>query len=228
MTASFSLVLDTAAPASPVLSINDGASVTGEQVVWARITTADYDGGADDVSQMKIWGDVDPSADPSITLSEAASAWITYEPLVPVVLSAGDGHKSLYARLRDDVGNMSLAVTDTIDLDTSVPVVTVTTPISRGRISKVTPHHTATFTWKANVDVAAYEVRVVPGAGSPHQSGVLLGTAHGGSNTSGGPLAADTPVTTLITGADLEAASPGNTAKVIKVFVRTAAGQWSA
>jgi TonB family protein len=179
-------------------------------VVWAALGTADHDAGANDVSSMKIWGDVDPDADPAIATTEASSEWLPYQSQVAVMLSAGDGVKALHARLRDDVGNVTLEVSNSIILDSTVPVVTVTTSVSRGRISKVSPYDVSAFTWTASTDVDHYEVRVVPGPGFPHGSGVLLGTAHGAENTSGGPVAAGEPVTTSITGSDLEAASPGN------------------
>ena len=227
MTASFTLSLDVQAPASPTLSINSGATGTGEQPVWVTMGTADYEGGADDVSQMKIWGDVDSGADLTIQPTEGASSWIMYADLTPVLLSAGTGRKTLYARLRDDVGNTTVPFSDFIDLDASIPVIDITTAIDRSRISKVSPYSTASFTWTPSMDVVAYEVRVVPSHGSPHQTGVALGTAHGSIHVSGAAVDAAEQVVTTISGADLEAASPGSNAKVLKVFVRTADGIWS-
>jgi hypothetical protein len=226
MSASFTLVLDTQAPANPALLINDGAAVTGDRAVWVRLSTADF--GAGDVSEMKVWGDVDPTADPALTVAEADATWLPYTEQIAVMLSDGEGRKYLYSRLRDDVGNETLPFTDFIDLDTTVPVVTVTTAVDRGRISKVSPYDVATFTWECNIDFVAYQVRVVPSPGSPQQAGVLIGTAAGSVNTSGGAGTGHAPVISSIRGADLEAASPGNTTKVIKVFVQEASGAWSA
>lgn len=229
MSASFDLVLDTQAPAKPTLLINGGSALTGDRAAWVEIGTSDYLTGANDVSQMKIWGDVDPSADPSFTVAEADAQWIVFDPQVPVLLSAGSGRKYLYARLRDDVGNESLPFSDFIDLNVDVPVVSVVTAVDRPRISKVSPFNVATFAWEANVAFSEYQVRVVPSHGSPQQAGVLIGTGSGSTSTSGtGAFAAETPIITSITGADLEAASPGDTTKVCKVFVRGTSGTWSA
>lgn len=229
MTASFDLTLDTQAPANPSLLINGGAAVTGDPMVWVDLSTSDYLTGANDVLAMKIWGDVDLVADPSFTPQEADATWIAFDERVPVLLSAGSGRKYLYARFRDDVGNESLPFSDFIDLNIDIPTVSITTAADRDRISKVNPFHTTTFVWEANVPFLAYEVRVVPSHGSPRQAGVVLGTSGGSLGVSGDTrIEALTPVTTTITGGDLEAASPGDTVKVVKVFVQGVEGTWSA
>lgn len=224
MTASFTLTLDTRAPANPSLLINDGAALTGDQVVWVRLDTTD----STDVSQMKIWGDVDPTADPAFTPVEADAQWLTYTEQVAVMLSAGDARKYLYARLRDDVGNETLPFSDFIDLNSSLPLVEILTGLDRDRISTVSPYDRATFTWQANQPVLGYQIRVVSSPGAPYQSGVAIGSAGGSTGVSStSRVEADTPVTTTVTGADLAAASPGDAAKVIKVFVQSLSGVWS-
>ena len=185
MSASFTLSLDVQPPASPSLLINDGAAVTGDRAVWLTLSSADYVAGANDVSQMKIWGSVDPSADLTIGTEESASDWIAFAEQVPVLLSAGAGRKTLYARLRDDVANESPVVSDYIDLDLSTPVVDITTAIDRGRISKISPFDEAVFTWEVNMPVLEFSVRAVPSHGSPHQTKVQIGTTHGSLRTSG-------------------------------------------
>lgn len=228
MSASFTLTLDTTAPANPSLLINDGAAQTGDPTAWVTLSSPDVLSGARDVWQMKVWGDVNPMNDPAFTPQEADAQWITYTEQVPITLSAGAGRKHLYARLRDDVGNQTLPFTDFIDFDPTLPIVSITTAVDRSRISKVSPFDTATFIWQASTDYTDYEIRVVPSPGSPQQAGVAIGTTHGSLNTGDAGGLANTPVTTTITGADLEAASPGNTTKVVKVFIRSTSGVWSA
>lgn len=224
MAASFTLTLDTQAPSHTALLIEEGAAQTGTQDVSVSISTP-----STDVTQMKVWGDVDPAADLAIQVAEADSTWLPYAEALAIRLSAGTGRKYLYARLRDDVGNVSLPFQDFIDFDPTLPVVDITTAVDRSRISKTAPYDAATFIWEASLDFVHYEVRVVPSHGSPHQAGVLIPVAGGSLNTSGsGAFIAETPITTTIRGADLEAASPGDTPKIVKVFVRTAAGTWSA
>lgn len=222
MSSHFLLTLDTAPPASPALVINDGAASTGDLVATVKITSP-----SPDTREMIVWGDVDPTVDPLYDMDEADAQWQLYSPEVSLVLSSDAGPKHIYARLRDDVHNETVAFTSYIVLDTTSPVVAITTPVDRSRISLVDPFDDATFSWAANIDFQHYEVRVVPSGGSPHTAGVPLGSSHGSSNVSGnGAFVAGVPITTDINGADLQAASPGDTAKVVKVFVRSG-GVWS-
>jgi hypothetical protein len=228
MTASFNLTLDTQAPSNPALLINGGAALTGERVVWLRLTTADHLTGSNDVADMKVWGDLDPTADPAFQVAEGDAQWLPYTEQVAVMLSLGTGRKHLYARLRDDVGNPTLPFTDFIDYDPSIPVVTISTAADRGRISRVAPFDAATFVWESSVPFTAYQIRVVPTHGSPQQAGVVIPHAGGSINVQGnGEFPADTPIITTIRGDDLQAASPGDTTKIVKVFIQ-AGGVWSA
>lgn len=227
MTASFTLVLDTQAPANPTLLINEGAAQTGSRTVWVRLDTSDYQAGANDVFQVMLWGDVDPTADPAIQPAEGDSQWLPFSEQLAVMLSSSGGRKYVYARLRDDVGNISLPFSDFIDFDSTVPMVTITMAVDRSRISKVVPHDAATFTWEASVPFSEYQVRVVPSHGSPAQAGVLILDSLSLNTHGAGTFAANTPITTTIRGADLQAASPGDTTKVVKVFIRDEQGVWS-
>lgn len=228
MTSYLHIILDTAAPANPAILLNEGAPVTGAQVVQVTLSTDDYEGGQEDVAQMKIWGDVDPTADPLVQPTEGASSWQTFLTSYAVKLAAGDGRKYVRARLRDDVRNETLEFSDFIDLASGVPVVDITTGVDRSRISKISPFHQATFIWESSLPFTEYRVRVVPNAGSPYQAGAPIGSAGGSLNVGGtGSFAADTPITTTIRGADLEVASPGDTTKIVKVFVKGEDGLWS-
>ena len=223
MTAHVTITLDTAPPASPVLLINGGADRTGDVVVMVALATPSAD-----VTEMKIWGDLDPTANPLFQPTEGASQWTLWTPEVALRLSAGTGRKYLYARLKDDVCNETPAFTDWIDFDADLPVVSVTNPPDRTRISATAPCDTTTFSWECSHPFTTYQVRVVPSIGSPHAAGVLIGTAHGSVGTSGlGSFAAAAPLTTVVTGADLLAASPGDGPKIVKVFARDSAGAWS-
>lgn len=224
----FYLTLDTQAPANPTILLNGGAVNTGSRDVAVSIGTTDYQSGARDVAQMRLWGDIDPAADPLVQPAEVDSAWQTYAADYAVRLSDGSGRKTVYARLKDDVCNETVEFCDFIDFDADLPVVSIVTAIDRGRISKVDPCAVASFQWEASRPFVRYEVRVVPTIGSPHQAGVVIGTAHGSMNTTGvGLFAAATPIVTQVHGADLEAASPGDTTKILKAFVQDQAGAWS-
>jgi hypothetical protein len=95
------------------------------------------------------------------------------------------------------------------------------------KISKVATFDTSTFQFQADSAIQAWKVKVVPATGSVENAGTTIPTTAGSSNTTGGALAATTNQTVTIKGADLETASAGDGAKIVKVFVQDAAGLWS-
>lgn len=226
MPAYTTLTLDTQGPAGVTASINSGAAYAAVQDVTLAIGTSD---GSTTGYQMKIWGSVDTANNASIQATEGASAWIAYSATQAVRLSAGDGVKTLNVRLRDDVQNESAPASDTITLDTSAPVPTITVAATPAKISKIAGKDTSTLEWSVDAVFEEYEVRVVPSTGSTRAAGTVLGTANGSTNVAGaaGGYPASTAIVTSIKGADLEAASAGDGAKIIKVFVRDAGGNWS-
>ena len=73
-------------------------------------------------------------------------------------------------------------------------------------------------------------VRFLSTANSSEQdAGTLIPTTGGSINTSGneGNYPATTNIQVTINGTDLESASTGDGVKIVKVFVKTAAGIWS-
>ena len=72
-------------------------------------------------------------------------------------------------------------------------------------------------------------MRVVPSTSSLHDAGTEIPTTGGSTNTSGsaGGYKANTAINVTVKGADLEAASSGDGTKIVKVFVKNAAGTWS-
>jgi len=206
--------------------LDSGAEYATAQLVTATIGTTDSPTTG---YQMKIWGDVDITHNASIQTTEAASAWITYAVSQQVKLSAGDGSKTVYLKIRDDVYNESSQASDTIILDMTLPVVTVSN-VSATKISKVAGKNEMTFQFSGDTQFDAYKVKVVATSGAAHDTGTQIGTTNGSANVSGstGNYPAATPITVTINGADLELASGGDGAKIIKVFIQDDAGNWSA
>jgi len=220
----FNLILDTLGPQDPSVSINSGDAYTNDQLVTLSIGTSDSDKTG---YQMKIWGNVDATYDTNIQATEANSKWITFATSKQVKLSTGDGTKTVYAKLRDDVWNESAQASDSITLDTTVPVVTITGP-DVSKISKVASKDTAAFSFSVDQTFVEYKVKVVPSTSSLHTAGTQIPITAGSTNMSGtGSFAASTPISCTIKGADLETASAGDGTKIIKVFVKDAAGNWS-
>ena len=170
---------------------------------------------------MKIWGGVDGAA------IEADAAWVTFAATKEITLTTGDGKKTVNLKVRDDVGNESAVITKEIILDTAVPVVTITGP-DKSKISKVATFNVAAISFTCDVDFVEYKVKVVPATTSLQDAGVVIGTENGSTNMSGtGEYPDAKAIDCTINAADLEAASSGDGEKIIKVFVRNAAGTWS-
>lgn len=218
MASFFNLTLDTLAPAGLAVALNDGAIYTTNPIVTLKLTMTDE---ATAGYQMKVWGI-------SGVETEADAAWETYAPEKAVTLDGENGLKTVYVKVRDDVGNETAAVSDSITLDTTVPVVTITGP-DKSKISKVNGFNQAVINFMSDVAFEEYKVCVVPATTSLESAGTVIPTAGGSLNTSGsaGGYAADTNIAVTINGADLETASAGDGVKIVKVFVKNAAGTWS-
>ena len=218
MASYFNLTLDTTAPSGLTLQINDGALYATSTAVTLKISVSDEQTTG---YQMKIWG-IDGVAE------ENSASWENFATSKSVNLTSGDGLKTVYIKVRDDVGNESAQVSDTITLNTAVPVVTITGP-DKSKISKVSGFNTAIINFIADVEFEEYKVCVVPQNNSTQEAGTVIPTDGGSVNTSGadGNYPASENIQVTITGADLEAASSGDGVKIVKVFVKTAAGTWS-
>jgi len=110
VTADFAQVVDGEAPSGTVV-INSGA--TYATFITATLTLSATD-SASGVAQMSF--------------SHDGATWSTWEPFAisrTWVLASGDGDKTVHARYKDNAGNVSATVTDTITLDTVAPTAAV-------------------------------------------------------------------------------------------------------
>lgn len=217
MASYFNLVLDTLAPQGLTVKLNNGSQYTTSKNVTLSISVSDT---ATSGYQMKVWG-IDGAS------SEDSASWETFAPTKSITLPTGDGLKTVYVKVRDDVFNETAAASATITLDTSVPAVTIIGP-DVSRISKTAPKNVATFSFTSDVAFTEYKIKVVPSKSSLHDAGTLIGTANGSTNmTATGTFKASTAISCKVYGKDLEAASSGDGEKIIKVFVKNAHGTWS-
>lgn len=223
MPASFILNLDTTGPQGAAIVLNGNATYASTPSVTAAFSTSD---GSTVGYQIKVWGNVDTTASASVKDTEANSSWQSWTPTLAIQLSAGDGLKTVSAKIRDDVWNESAIVSDTITLDTSVPVITLGAP-DVTKVSKIAGKRVAAAAFSTSEALVAYEVRVVPSTSSLRTAGTLIGAANGSTNMSGGAVAESGTVNITIDGRDLEAASTGDGAKIVKVFGQDASGNWS-
>lgn len=217
MASYFNLVLDTLAPQGLTVKLNNGSQYTTSKNVTLNISVSDTSTSG---YQMKVWG-IDGSS------SEDSASWETFASTKSIALSTGDGLKTVYVKVRDDVCNETAAASATITLDTSVPAVTIIGP-DVSRISKTAPKNVATFSFTSDVAFTEYKIKVVPSKSSLHDAGTLIGTANGSTNMNAtGTFKASTAISCKIYGKDLEIASSGDGEKIIKVFVKNAHGTWS-
>ena len=217
MASYFNLVLDTLAPQGLTVKLNNGSQYTTSKNVTLSISVSDTSTSG---YQMKVWG-IDGAS------SEDNATWETFASAKSIALPTGDGLKTVYVKVRDDVFNETAAASATITLDTSVPAVTIIGP-DVSRISKTAPKNVATFSFTSDVAFTEYKIKVVPSKSSLHDAGTLIGTANGSTNmTATGTFKASTAISCKIYGKDLEAASSGDGEKIIKVFVKNAHGTWS-
>ena len=218
MASYFNLTLDTTAPSGLTVTLNDADIYTTSTTVTLAVSVTDSPTTG---YQMKIWGTATAE-------DEGSATWVTFQESQSIELPTGDGLKTVYVKVRDDVGNETTAVSDTITLDTSVPTVTVTGP-DKSKISEVTGFDTSIFNFTVNVAFQAYKVCVVAATSTTEGDGTVIGTTGGSVNTSGsdGEYAAEENIQVTIKGADLAEASSGDGVKIVKVFVQNMAGTWS-
>lgn len=224
----FNLILDTTAPSNPTVLINGGATYALDQVVNLTIGTED---SVTTGYQMKIWGDVDTLYDNDVKDAEGASNWITYKTTHQIKLSAGDGLKTIRVKIRDDVHNASSVATDSINLDTDLPIVSITAN-DVSKISKIAGKNICSFGFQSDTPFKEYKVKFVSTTNAPHDTGVQIGVTNGSTNMSGlksdsTTFPANTIINCSINGSDLELANAGDGTKIIKVFVKDEAGNWS-
>lgn len=219
MASYFNLTLDTLAPSGLKLVINDGAQYAPSREVTLDISVSDGQTGS---YQMKIWGIEGVE-------SESSANWETFSNTKSVTLTDGDGLKTVYVKVRDDVWNESSQASDTITLNTAVPVVTITGP-DVAKISKVAQKNVSSFTFRCDVKITAWKIMVVESNSALENTGTnkQIPTDGGSTNMTGStPTEAETPVSCTIYGADLESASSGDGVKIVKVFVKSESGIWS-
>lgn len=219
MASFFNLTLDTIAPSGVSITIDNGATFATKTAVSVKIATSDAETTG---YQMKIWGDITAAA------TESAATWQTFSATKSLTLTTDDGLKTIHCKVRDDVGNESAEVSDTITLNTNVPVVTITGP-DKSKISKVTGFDTSILSFVSDTDFEEYKVCIVTNSNSSQSAGTVIPTTNGSENTSGnaGGYKKATAISVTIKGADLEAASAGDGVKIVKVFVKNIAGTWS-
>ena len=108
------IVVDTQPPSVGSFSINDHASVTSRRRVTLCLEASDRSGP---LTAMQ-WANAGESFAPPIR----------YQPTIPLTLPAGEGRKTVMAKVQDAAGHWSVSVEASITLDTTPPTLTITDP----------------------------------------------------------------------------------------------------
>ena len=216
MAAFFTLTLDTTAPSNVSISI---PSPSATRSVTATLS-------ATDATQMKIYGDI-VSGGSAVT--ESTANWEAYTTSKAIELATGDGVKVVKVKFRDDVGNESVEATASVTLDMTAPVVTISPTPDRTTISEVEGFNECSFSFYADEDFTEFKVCVVTASSSSHDVGTTIGMSNGSQNMSGaaGNYKKEQSISCVINATDLKAASSGDGAKYIKIFVKDSLGNWS-
>lgn len=229
----FNITLDTTAPSNPSITIEGGAVYATNSLVTCAISTGDPDVAG---YLMKIWGDVALEwgitngiiKAGSTTTLEADAEWITFSASKQILLATGESTKTLYCKLMDSVLNESSQVSDSIIVDTTLPIATVISGPDVDRVSKVYGKNLCNFSFQTDSDISAYKVKVVTSNDATEATGTQIGTTYGSLGVGATEtLIAGSTVTCVIDSRDLELASTGDGTKIIKVFVRDIMNRWS-
>lgn len=219
MASYFNLTLDTTAPAGVGLKIDNGALYTSIVSVVLGISCSDASTAG---YSMKIWGSVEDAT------TEDKATWISYATSKTINLTTGDGLKTVYIKVRDNVYNESVAVSATITLNTSIPVVTIVGP-DTNIISKIAGKDTSVFNFTVDQHFIEYKVGVVPSSNSTEADATIIGTTGGSLNTSGtGSFDESKNIQVTVKGADFsDAAGGADGTYIVKVFAKNDANTWS-
>lgn len=252
--------LDTTFP-MPVVNLYeaDGINTKADHSALAtfgirlEIQNDDVLGGA----EYKVYGDFTHGSQAANGLDENDVEWAafvadegkSYMSIRDLYCTVGDGTKHIYAKVRDNAGNIT-TLTDpkVFEYDTTAPSVVIE-DYDYNRISKVHVERRDTsglivgeyadqvhFTLKPDSEIQAYKVCAYLTASAAAavedvEKEVAIGTTYGSVNMSRTGLKSSDVISSVINGADYEAAL-GEVGKVdgahfVVVYVQDLAGTWS-
>lgn len=229
------LTLDTTAPSSVSVIINNEEIKTNSAEVTLSITCSDEDLKG---YQMKIWGT-------SSAETEDSASWENFQNTKNITLPAGDGGKTVFVKVRDDVWNESVTVSDTIMLQTKLPSV-LDLVLFNSKISLVSGRNMSTGIFEIDESISALKIMIVQNINAAYNdpTNISIPTKYGSymesdlgriPNASSDVLEADETMVESVYSLnftlcadDIQTASPGDGVKIIKIFVKSAeSGNWS-
>lgn len=204
------------APEGADFTIAGGQESTPSREVTLTVSSSDHVLGANNVSDVKVWGDVQPNSNPYMGTLEGDADWFRFTPSVPIVLSAGAGVKTINVKIRNAAMLSTNTITRTITLLDSTPHVSVLWKTDRRTIRSGQVGRNFSLAWSASHDYTAFEVWTV--------SNLLAGRNEGTLIASGGAGTAGSVVTTALDQDDFEGGN-GTGVRMGKVFIQVG-GAW--
>lgn len=127
------IFLDRQSPAG-ILAVNLGASSTKTSTVTLNLLAADNAdayGAFNGLNGLTAFGILDAGAREMLISNASDFNGAVWEPYVPAkswALLPGEGVKTVFVKLRDMAGNVSSVISDQIEVKTSAPALSITTP----------------------------------------------------------------------------------------------------
>lgn len=223
MASNIQFTLDTSAPASVVLT---APANSGTLTVSVNASTSDADTTG---YTMKLWG-TGVSADTIAGTTKANAPVLAYTTASKVVTFLAEGSTQLNLAVYDDVGNETVATPVTINIVTTLATITVSNigggNTAHTKFSTTAPYNVLSFNFTSSMDYIEYRVLRVSTTGSLIGTGTAIGTTNGSTNVGAvETVTAGTPKSVTINMLDLP--TQVNELKIIKVFVKNVAGNWS-
>ena len=160
---------------------------------------------ATDITHYKVWeGNSEPTSWTSITDSNVSEVSGVGYFVGNLTLSSGDGLKTIHVKVQDIAGNVTEGTALTTTLDTTAPVVTLTSDVSM--ISEVSGYNTVTFNCGAT--------------DTNSSAGMTYELKLGNTTIKSGTFASSVAVTQT----EIEAISAGEGNKTFKLYVTDIAG----
>lgn len=231
---SASTIYDNSTPVINSVVINNGDEYTKNPNITVRVS---FDSSVSGIDIITLQGDIATGATTNITLTD--SDRIAGYKDISIVLLNTDGQKTIIVQIQNRTGTLSDSKSDTIILDTSLLVININAPdyniISkehtlRSEAATEKYNDICTFTWSANKNLLAFKI-CVNEIGQTAAEVPAIGTAYGSQNMTGGAVAANTNITSVIFGADFAATNAVNDtdgAYEIIVYGQDESGNWSA
>lgn len=204
------------APEGADFSIAGGQDSTPVRDVSLTVSSHDHIIGANNVTDVKVWGDVQVECSPYLGAIEGDADWFRFTPSVPIVLSAGAGVKTINVKVRNSAMLSTNTITRTITLLDGAPHVSVLWKSDRRTIRSTGVGRNFTLAWSASHAFTAFEVRSVSNLLATRDEGTLIASGASGS--------AGQVISTALDHADFDGTN-GTGVRMGKVWVQVG-GAW--